>query len=440
MSGRRISTSRLKSVACVLASLCVLYAVPNLGAQVPAGLTGTPSVESMLKQLHETRDQRAAARIRSLMVGTPAPRLRLQQWLANEPTPPELAWPVPRVTCLYFWQDTCGPCIASFPETNELAAWIKSRGGVFLSIHLAGADPNALQKFIRGHALQFPVALDSDTGGSFCWGSATFESYGVDGTPTYVIIGPDGVVLTYARPSKTSLEKIFSAPRERKEMRPGQSPEPGITTMPQAWNVVAGRPRLSVRSRLLLYRPDTPDLALEVSRSPGTPTDREPVMVKLNRHADADQTVYEAVLDGTSPDWGQNTSGEVRLSARYGSVREVLKLRYSIGTVGLVQLVPSTIFFGMVAEGQTVTRTVTATPRDKISNIDLEIVSAPPSLEATISRGEKDADMAVQLRLSAPAPGFHKGVLLLRASDNQGNSQRIELEFSASVCPAAGED
>ncbi len=102
-----------------------------------------------------------------------------------------------KVVVLDFWATWCGPCIASFPHTQELAKKYKDQDVVVL----ASGTSDTIAKFeewIPRNAPKYPDmvwAFDPNERGS-----PTFEQrassrlYGVRGIPTQFIIGRDGKV------------------------------------------------------------------------------------------------------------------------------------------------------------------------------------------------------------------------------------------------------
>lgn len=102
-----------------------------------------------------------------------------------------------KIVILDFWAVWCGPCIASFPHTQELAAKYKDQGVVVL----ASGTSDTIAKFKEWIPRNQPKYPD------MVWtfdpnerGSATFEQrassklYGVTGIPTQFVIGRDGKI------------------------------------------------------------------------------------------------------------------------------------------------------------------------------------------------------------------------------------------------------
>lgn len=86
-----------------------------------------------------------------------------------------------RKTLLFFWATWCGFCKAALPELEDLAR----RHGLDV-VAISDESTRLHDGFFASHAGYFPptVALDPVR--------ATFLAYGVNGMPTFVLVGPDG--------------------------------------------------------------------------------------------------------------------------------------------------------------------------------------------------------------------------------------------------------
>jgi thiol-disulfide isomerase/thioredoxin len=100
-----------------------------------------------------------------------------------------------KVVVLDFWATWCGPCLASFPHTQALAAKYKDQGVVVLA---SGTSDTAakFRDWIPANQPKYPDLV-------FAWdpnerGSATYDErassklYGVTGIPTQFVVGRDG--------------------------------------------------------------------------------------------------------------------------------------------------------------------------------------------------------------------------------------------------------
>ncbi|MCW5892543.1 MAG: redoxin family protein [bacterium] len=116
-------------------------------------------------------------------VGAPAPPLRLSHYrgdatAAVAPGSPHL---------LFFWATWCGVCKASLPE---LDAFARERGIPVVAVTDEGAE--RLDPFFKSHKGPFPPIVATDTD------RQAFLAYGVSGMPTFVLVGADGSVQSYA--------------------------------------------------------------------------------------------------------------------------------------------------------------------------------------------------------------------------------------------------
>ena len=116
-------------------------------------------------------------------VGSVAPRLELDHYRGDVPV--SLADGRPRL--LFFWATWCSICKAAVPE---LMAFEAERGTQVVAV----TDETAaeLDPFFAEWKEPFPEIVTSDES------RASFRSYGVSGTPTFVLIGGDGVVHQHA--------------------------------------------------------------------------------------------------------------------------------------------------------------------------------------------------------------------------------------------------
>jgi thiol-disulfide isomerase/thioredoxin len=140
-------------------------------------------------------------------VGSAAPGLKLEPFRGDH------SFAAGRPHLLFFWATWCAPCKASLPEVMAFAA---ARGVEVIAI--TDEDPAALKDFFQQFPKPFPetVAIDPYR--------ATFQSYGVSGTPTFVFVDAGGVV-RYYRTGYNAQKGLeiegwsYPAARERAEAR-----------------------------------------------------------------------------------------------------------------------------------------------------------------------------------------------------------------------------
>jgi len=102
-----------------------------------------------------------------------------------------------KVVVLDFWATWCGPCIASFPHTQDIAARYKDQGVVVLA---SGTSDTIAQfkNWIPKNQSKYPdmiFVFDPNERGSATFDErASAKHYGVVGIPTQFVIGRDGKI------------------------------------------------------------------------------------------------------------------------------------------------------------------------------------------------------------------------------------------------------
>ncbi len=95
------------------------------------------------------------------------------------------------VVVLDFWATWCGPCVAAMPHLQEMAnnTELTEKGLKVLAVNMTTWKPETEQKakeFIAQNSYTFTVSLDRD--------GSVGKAYKVQGIPTQVVIGRDGMI------------------------------------------------------------------------------------------------------------------------------------------------------------------------------------------------------------------------------------------------------
>src|SRR5262249_10637651 len=153
----------------------------------------------------------AAARVQSLGVGDPAPKLDVKSFVKGDPV---AALEPGRVYVVEFWATWCGPCRVSIPHLTELQK--KHPDVAFIGVSIWEHDQNAVKPFIdtMGDQMAYRVAVDSipENAGAGDGLMATnwMKAAGQGGIPTAFIIDKSGRIAWIGHPMSMDepLQKI----------------------------------------------------------------------------------------------------------------------------------------------------------------------------------------------------------------------------------------
>ena len=419
---------------------------------------GYAKPEEMLEFLKNKRGQREAMATRDSRVGGKAPSPNIKQWL-SEPYNLDV-WPPGQFTVVNFWSIGCGFCIREIPQNNDLSQWLKSRGGLFLSIHTATKEPQGVIEYIENIAgwlkdkgqllasgrsavkkpsvndyidsnkIQYTVGLDEPYTQRTYWGSATFAKYGVNSIPCYIVIDKDGNVISYERTvTKQMLEELMTKKPDQVTAGTKGKAEQRLDVIPKGWLARELEPNSQVQGRFFVFRSETPDADLHELESLGDAID-----CQWTRHSASGQTVYEVMLTAKTPDWGQTLKGDVALVAKYGNVEEMVTIPYELRSRSLAG-VSDILWLGPVAKGETVSRTI-ALQSDPQQKVSVKTVSVPSDFQVRVSETVEGSNrILVECSFSSQESGLRRGTAQLLARDGEGNQQPLRLEYCAFVRP-----
>lgn len=125
-----------------------------------------------------------------------APEWSTSEWL-NAPEPLSLGCLRGQVVVLHAFQMLCPACVShALPQAQRLAAATRDAGVAVIGLHTVfehhdAMTVTALRAFLHEYRIHFPVGVDahSEHGGDI---PQTMRAYGMQGTPTTVLIDADG--------------------------------------------------------------------------------------------------------------------------------------------------------------------------------------------------------------------------------------------------------
>jgi peroxiredoxin len=138
----------------------------------------------------ETKPKAPEARIDMLKVGAMAP-----DFPATDVTgkPVKISDFRGKIVILDFWATWCGPCIASMPHTNEVAAHYKDQGVVVMASCTSDTRA-AFDTWVKKNQPTYPEMIFSHDPQERADGRASHKLYGVSGIPQQFIIDREGRV------------------------------------------------------------------------------------------------------------------------------------------------------------------------------------------------------------------------------------------------------
>ena len=164
-----------------------LWIDPPKGACVLTLETGARRIEGLTEEEFDARLLNIPPNQKYVKAGDPAPDFDVTTLEGKTLRLKDLRG---KFVLLDFWATWCPPCVASIPELQAVYEQFKDdKRFVMIGLSLDD-DKDVLGKFLKDNKLSWPqVQLGQRRNSDLCL------QYGVTGAPSYVLIGPDGMIL-----------------------------------------------------------------------------------------------------------------------------------------------------------------------------------------------------------------------------------------------------
>jgi peroxiredoxin len=139
----------------------------------------------------ETKPKAPEARVAMLKVGAKAPDFKGVDAAGKEVKLSDFKG---KVVILDFWATWCGPCLASMPHTQEVAAHYKDQGVVVVA-SCTSDGRKAFEGWIKRNQEKYPDIHFSHDPAERSPERASHKLYGVGGIPQQFIIDRDGTIV-----------------------------------------------------------------------------------------------------------------------------------------------------------------------------------------------------------------------------------------------------
>jgi thiol-disulfide isomerase/thioredoxin/protocatechuate 3,4-dioxygenase beta subunit len=124
--------------------------------------------------------------------GKPAPELDGAHWLNTPKATMSLADFHGKYVLLNFWTTWCSPCHADMPSLRILDQLYRDKGVVVIGVHDNSMPLESIEADVAKERLAYPIVVDHPDGRIL----TRYKAHGVAGYPSYMLVGPDGTVLT----------------------------------------------------------------------------------------------------------------------------------------------------------------------------------------------------------------------------------------------------
>ncbi|MCA9075276.1 MAG: redoxin domain-containing protein [Planctomycetaceae bacterium] len=143
------------------------------------------------RELGQIREEEREELESMSLVGKQAPELDGRQWLNTSGQHLSLADFRGKYVLLDFWTTWCGPCHGDLPSLKLLQQLYGGEHFTIIGVHDNSVDPDKIAEHVEKHGMENPIVIDHSDGRLL----REYESHGISGYPSYLLIGPDGRVL-----------------------------------------------------------------------------------------------------------------------------------------------------------------------------------------------------------------------------------------------------
>ena len=138
-----------------------------------------------------------------LMVGDPAPNLKISKWVKGAPV---TEFEKGKLYVVEFWATWCGPCLKSIPHLTDLAKKYKDKVD-FVGVSVWEEDQKNVEPFVQtmGDKMSYNIAMDqlpsaTASGNDGEMANNWMKAAGQNGIPTAFIVDKDGKIAWIGHP------------------------------------------------------------------------------------------------------------------------------------------------------------------------------------------------------------------------------------------------